>query len=95
MMDKKPRNTKLIQNILNLIIVSGGLTANEIADRLAIDVRYIRPRLTELRKAGRLFITGEKRANALGRASNVWALFPKKATAKDAEEFPAGSTTDD
>lgn len=47
-------------------------TADEVAESLGESILAIRPRVTELHKAGYLLDTGERRANASGRLAVVW-----------------------
>lgn len=54
-----------------------GLTADEIAARLAESVLAVRPRVSELFHAGLIEKTGERRPNASGLNAHVW----KKAAA--------------
>lgn len=49
-----------------------GLTADEAADALALSVLAVRPRVTELSKAGTIADSGKRRRNASGRAAAVW-----------------------
>jgi len=51
----------------------GGLTADECAELLHKSELAIRPRLSELRRQGRIHATGERRTNQIsGKAANVW-----------------------
>lgn len=52
---------------------SNGLTADEVAGRLGVSILSIRPRLTELSRAGQVRDSGHRRANASGRSAIVWA----------------------
>lgn len=52
----------------------GGLTSDEIAGELGESVLSIRPRVTELKQAGQLEDTGERRANRSGRTAAVVRL---------------------
>ena len=49
-----------------------GLTADEIAARLAASVLAVRPRVSELFHAGRIEKSGERRLNQSGLAAHVW-----------------------
>lgn len=51
-----------------------GLTADEIALRLGSTPFAIRPRVTELKQAGRVVDTGARRSNLSGRSAIVVAL---------------------
>ena len=50
----------------------GGLTADEIAAKLAASVLAVRPRVSELFHAARIEKTGERRRNQSGLAAHVW-----------------------
>ena len=54
--------------------VFGPMTADGVADNLALSCLSIRPRLSELRRLGRIVPTGERRANASGKLATVWRL---------------------
>jgi predicted Rossmann fold nucleotide-binding protein DprA/Smf involved in DNA uptake len=51
---------------------SAGLTADEVATRMGETVLAIRPRLTELKLAGRIVRTGQRRKNVSGMNAAVW-----------------------
>jgi hypothetical protein len=51
-----------------------GLTADEVADMLRMSVLAIRPRVSELRREGRIKDAGVRRPNASGRSAAVWVL---------------------
>jgi predicted transcriptional regulator len=51
---------------------SAGLTADEVAARMGETVLAIRPRLTELKLAGRIVRTGQRRRNISGMNAAVW-----------------------
>lgn len=53
--------------------VSGGLTADQCAESLQLSPLTVRPRFTELSKAGLIIATTEKRLNRSGRRATVWA----------------------
>ena len=48
-----------------------GATADEIAAELGLDVLSIRPRVSELKRAGILYPTGERRKNKTGNSCAV------------------------
>lgn len=52
----------------------GPLTADEIADELGRSVLAVRPRLSELKRDGRVVDTGDRRMNASGKRAAVLAL---------------------
>lgn len=51
---------------------SGGLTADEAAAAVGRPQAYVRPRVTELFKVGRITRTGERRPNSTGLRAWVW-----------------------
>jgi hypothetical protein len=51
-----------------------GLTADEVATALNLSVLSIRPRVSELRRAGSLADTGSRRKNESGMTATVWRL---------------------
>lgn len=51
---------------------SNGLTAHEACDALAMDRVAIQPRLSELRRKGRILDSGQRRRNASGKRAVVW-----------------------
>jgi predicted ArsR family transcriptional regulator len=53
-----------------------GLTADEIAARLAASVLAVRPRVSELFHAGMIEKSGERRLNQSGLAAHVWKKRP-------------------
>ncbi len=55
-------------------LTKGDYTADEVADMLKLSVLSIRPRFTELLKAGRIEDTGIRRKNVSGRNATVWRL---------------------
>lgn len=64
------------------VLNSADLTADECAERLGESVLGIRPRLSELRRAGKIEETGERRLNVSGMNASVW-----RATAMSEEVF--------
>lgn len=52
-------------------------TADEVATALGdLSVLAVRPRLSELRKLGKIVPTKDRRANVSGRMARVWGLAP-------------------
>jgi hypothetical protein len=49
-----------------------GLTADEVATALNLSVLSVRPRVSELRRAGSLTDTGSRRKNQSGMTATVW-----------------------
>ena len=66
--------TKLIVRILQELTVTGGLTSNEMAERFGVDVKNIRPRITELKLAKKVYHTETRRRNKQGRYPRVVAI---------------------
>lgn len=55
-----------------LIPYYSGLTADEVAGVLRVDILAVRPRITELHNAGLIEQTEVKRPSSRGNASKVW-----------------------
>ena len=51
-----------------------GLTADELAQRLAMERWSIQPRTTELRRKGIIRDSGKRRRNVTGKAAIVWVV---------------------
>ena len=66
-----PRLRGMVERALR---VFGPMTADGVADNLALSCLSIRPRLSELRRLGKIAPTGERRANASGKLATVWRL---------------------
>jgi predicted ArsR family transcriptional regulator len=49
-----------------------GLTADECADALKAEIWSVRPRLSELRRMGRIVETDQRRKNRSGMTATVW-----------------------
>jgi hypothetical protein len=54
----------------------GGLTADELAARLALERWSIQPRTTELSRKGVIRDSGQRRRNVTGKAAIVWIANP-------------------
>lgn len=68
---------------------SDGLTADEAAERLQLSPFTVRPRVTELRHAGRIVDSGRRRANRSGATAIVWtAAIPSETTPAPTTEEP-------
>lgn len=50
----------------------GPASADEVAAWLGVSILAIRPRFSELHKAGAIIDTGDRRPNACGRSAKVW-----------------------
>ena len=59
----------------------GGLTAEEVAQRLGHDKCSIRARVSELFKSGRIADSGRRRKSALGASCVVWVVAPAQSVA--------------
>jgi len=68
------RAATLRQAVIAMFRKHGSLTADEVAELLGESVLAIRPRLSELRKLGRIADTGLRRKNQSGRSANVWRM---------------------
>jgi predicted ArsR family transcriptional regulator len=60
--------------VLQSLSTGGPGTADEIAERLAASPLTIRPRISELRNAGKVHDTGQRSRNASGKSAAVWAI---------------------
>lgn len=58
--------------VLKALIDHGPMTADEIGARLNVSILTIRPRTTELKDAGKIIDTGQRRKTPSGRPSIVW-----------------------
>lgn len=67
------RTERLRALVLEVLAASpDGLTADEIAAKLAASVLAVRPRVSELFHGGRIEKSGERRLNQSGLAAYVW-----------------------
>ena len=55
-------------------LMSAARTADEVAELLGEDILSIRPRIAELKRAGKVFDTGLRRANRSGKSAVVWKV---------------------
>lgn len=55
------------------------MTADEVAKAMRLSVLSIRPRVSELAKAGRLIDAGERGRNASGRSAVRWKIAERRA----------------
>jgi hypothetical protein len=71
---------RLQRTVLSVVAAAGvhGATADEIADVLAWERHRVRPRTSELRRAGKISDGGGRRSGKCGIAQIVWVL-PKYA----------------
>jgi len=67
------RTERLRALVLEVLAAApAGLTADEIAAKLAASVLAVRPRVSELFHAGQIVKTGERRTNESGLRAYVW-----------------------
>lgn len=68
-----PKAATLRQMALDALRAAGEpLTADEVAERLRMDRLSIRPRLTELKNAGRVVDSGERGTTLAGKTAVKW-----------------------
>ena len=58
--------------ILELLAKGPALTADALADRLALSILYVRPRVSELVKQSRIVASGDRGMNASGKFARKW-----------------------
>lgn len=58
------------------------MTADELAEFMGKTIVSVRPRVSELRRLGKITPTGERRNSAYGQPSTVWQLRAERATAE-------------
>lgn len=69
------------RNLTMNALRSRPMTADEVAEYLGAEPLTIRPRITELRHAGRIRDTGTRRKNRSGRNAAVWEPIAAKENA--------------
>lgn len=75
--DIRVKRTRRQEEILRTITGYGPMTAEELMDALGYrDPNQVRPRLTELAKAGVLRPEGKRISRRSGKMTAVWALVP-------------------
>jgi len=52
------------------------VTADELAELMGKTIVSVRPRVSELRRLGKIVSTGERRASSFGQPATVWMLKP-------------------
>src|SRR6202048_4411620 len=57
----------------------GGATADEVARDLNLSVLSVRPRVSELKRTGKIKQTGARRKNDSGMTATVWQIAPQAA----------------
>jgi hypothetical protein len=55
-----------------------GRTADEVAEAMDLSILSVRPRVSELHRAGSLADTGARRKNASGMTATVWRYVPEQ-----------------
>ncbi len=79
------------QQIMQAIAEHGPMTVDELMDRLGYhDPNRVRPRLTELVKAGALRTTGKRESRSSGRIVAVWSINEQKGAAPGAGNTEGG-----
>src|ERR1044072_9478097 len=68
-----PRHKEAHRRILAMLR-DGPLNADEIAEKLGMDVLYCRPRVTEMKELGLIEETGEKRPSSRGNPMMVYRV---------------------
>ncbi len=72
-----PKDTKTIRAQVLAILEqypTMGMTPDQCADRLGLDILTVRPRFTELKNQGKIEATGATRASKNGKQQKVWRL---------------------
>lgn len=69
--------TVLRERCYDKLNVHEGLTADEVAELLGQSVLSVRPRVTELLRAGRIEACAERRKNKSGATAAVWRVKPQ------------------
>lgn len=69
-----PTASLLRERCLKALRDHGDATADEVAQRLDLSILAVRPRVTELFKAGAIVDTRERRKNVSGRTAAVWRV---------------------
>lgn len=73
----KERAPNLRDQVLRLLKeTDNGLTADECAERIGKSILSIRPRVTELKRLGKIYDTELTRPNASGVQASVWKAWP-------------------
>lgn len=70
----EPSAPLLRSRALEVIRNLGPLTADEVADQLAESILAIRPRISELKRQGKIKDAGQRRANRSGRTAMVLTI---------------------
>jgi len=67
-------NAATLRGLVRQALMARPMTADEIAAFIKRDRLSIRPRVTELKNAGRIYDTGRRRMNQSGKTAAVFAL---------------------
>jgi transcription initiation factor IIE alpha subunit len=70
--DEIAEHAQTLKDRVDKLFDSAQLTADECAERLGQDILSVRPRLSELRRLGRIVETEDRRANRSGIKATVW-----------------------
>lgn len=77
----RPSAANLRQRVLDdLLAHPGPATCDEIAERTGIPLENVRPRITELREAGRIEDSGIRRLTRFSKRSIAWRIARKDST---------------
>ena len=69
----QPSKAELTRSaILDRLKSGAALTADALAEELALPILYVRPRVSELVKQSRLVASGERGRNASGKLAHKW-----------------------
>ena len=66
------KRARMLRESVFQLLKREALTADECATRLGETVLTIRPRVSELNKAGRIVDSGKRRTNVSGKRATVW-----------------------
>jgi hypothetical protein len=67
---------RLRERVLEVLWKEGGMTADQVAERLRLDALSVRPRVSELLRLGRVRRSGERRRTRLGKSAAVVEAVP-------------------
>ena len=66
------RKATVQSQVLSLLSSGAAMTCDEVAQSLGLGILTVRPRLTELQRAGKVMDSGERRRLASGKRGIVW-----------------------
>jgi predicted ArsR family transcriptional regulator len=64
------------ERVLEVLWTKGGMTADQVAERLRLDALSVRPRVSELLRLGLVRRSGERRRTRLGKLAAVVEAVP-------------------